>query len=160
MNIELNFSNCSSFELLNIYDSVLNELLNRLKLSKNCRYIYRAKNGNIYPCRCEQCNGPVTMICNKLNLTQLEVEAVKNSSEFGEPFERWYNFIRTLIKEGKFQMPPDYALYPIEVNNPGEWYCAYCSCRIGDWKKTYEEAIESWWRRKILKLESKLDGLS
>lgn len=152
MNVELDFGNCNSFELLNIYDSVLNELRDRLERLGNGGYIYRAKNGNIYPRSCEQCDGQVTMICNKLNLTQREVEAVKNSSEFGEPYERWYNFIRRLIREGKFQMPPDYALYPIDVNKPGEWYCAYCSCRIGEWKQTYDEAIESWWQRKILKL--------
>lgn len=153
MTVELDFSNCSSFELLDIYDSVLNLLHNRLELNENFRYIYKAKNGNIYPSRCEQCYRPVTVVYNKLNLTQREVDAIKNSSEFGEPFERWYNFLKTLIREGKFQLPPNHALYPIEVNNPGEWYCAYCSCRIGDWKQTYDEAIESWWQRKILKLE-------
>ena len=152
MNIELDFSNCDSFELLDIYDNVQRLIQERCG---NGGYIYKAKNGNIYPRRCEHCDGPVTMICNKLNLTQREVEAVKNSSEFGEPFERWYNFLKTLIREGKFQMPPDYAFsYPLAVNKPGEWYCAYCSCRIGDWKQTYEEAIESWWQRKLLKLEN------
>lgn len=150
MEVKVDFGLCDTNELLDIYDNVRHFILERCE---NGRYIYKAKNGNIYPRRCEHCDGPVTMIGNKLNLTQREVEAVKNSSEFGEPFERWYNFLKTLIKEGRFQMPPNYPFqYPIGVNGVGEWYCAYCPCRIGDWKQTYEEAIESWWDRPIVKL--------
>lgn len=150
MEVKVDFGLCDTNELLDIYDNVRHLILERCQ---NGGYIYKAKNGNIYPRRCEHCDGPVTMICNKLNLTQRDVEAVKNSSEFGEPFERWYNFLRRLIREGKFQMPPNYPFqYPICVNNSGEWYCAYCSCRIGDWNQTYDEAIESWWGRPIVKL--------
>ena len=94
MDVKLDFGTCDTNELLDIYDNVRHLIQERCD---NGGYIYKAKNENIYPRRCEQCDGPVTMICNKLNLTQRDVEAVKNSSEFGEPFERWYNFLKTLI---------------------------------------------------------------
>lgn len=150
MDVELDFSNCNSFELLDIYEDVKNEITNRLG-----NYIYKAKNGFIYPKRCPNCDGSVFIICNGIHYTDVEVEAIKNSASLGEPWERWRNFLKELIRDGQFELPPGvYSFAPVEVTGPGDWFCAYCSCKIGDWSKSYDEAVESWWQRKLLKLES------
>ena len=155
MNIELDFSNCDSFELLDIYDSVLNELRNRLGRG----VIFRANNGKIYPKTCPKCGCKLVVTHNQLNLTQVEIDAIRNSTALGEyPAQRWRNFIEQSVKDGKIMLPPNYCGFVgIYIDEPGDWYAVSCDCHIGEWKHNYDEAVESWWQRKILKLESKND---
>ena len=149
MTVELDFESCDSFELLDIYRNVMDELEKRLG-----NHIYRANNGFVYPKTCPDCGSRLTVTRNKINLLDFEVEAIKSSAALGDtPVERWYNFIGEQIRENKFKLPCGaYSFPPVEVNGPGEWYCAWCSCKIGPWKNSYDEAVSAWWGRPLVKL--------